>query len=56
MTDAAIGWGYFDTSEARDKKLLFGTDEDVERYGDVRAVRLWRGSCGWRLRHVSRDH
>ncbi len=33
---AAIGWGYFDTSEARDKKLLFGTDEDVERYGDVR--------------------
>jgi hypothetical protein len=33
---ASIGWGYFDTSEARDKKLLFGTDEDVGRYGDVR--------------------
>ncbi len=33
---AAIGWGYFDSSEARDKKLLFATDEDTLRYGDVR--------------------
>jgi hypothetical protein len=32
---AAINWGYFDGSEARDKKLLFGTDQDVGRYGDV---------------------
>jgi hypothetical protein len=33
---AAIGWGYFDNTEARDKKLLFGTDQDTWRYGDVR--------------------
>ena len=33
---AAIGWGYFDSSEARDKKMMFGTDEDSGRYGDVR--------------------
>ena len=33
---AAIAWGYFDSSEARDKKMLFATDEDVGRYGDVR--------------------
>jgi hypothetical protein len=33
---ASIGWGYFDSSEARDKKLLFGSDEEAERYGDVR--------------------
>lgn len=32
---AAINWGYFDGSEARDKKVLFGTDGDVGRYGDV---------------------
>ncbi len=34
---AAIGLGYFNTTEARDKKMLFGTDDDVGRYGDVRA-------------------
>jgi hypothetical protein len=34
---AAIGWGYFNTSEARDKKMLFATDDDIGRYGDVRA-------------------
>jgi Met-zincin len=34
---AAIGWGYFDSNEARDKKILFGTDEDMFRYADVRA-------------------
>jgi hypothetical protein len=33
---ASIAWGYFDSPEARDKKLLFGTDEDTMRYGDVR--------------------
>jgi hypothetical protein len=33
---AAIGWGYFNSSEARDKKMMFGTDEDAGRYGDVR--------------------
>jgi hypothetical protein len=33
---AAIAWGYFNSSEARDKKMLFATDEDVGRYGDVR--------------------
>jgi hypothetical protein len=32
----AIRWGYFDSEEARDKKLLFGTDEDTMRYGDVK--------------------
>jgi len=34
---AAIAWGYFNSSEARDKKMLFATDEDLARYGDVRA-------------------
>jgi len=33
---ASIGWGYFDSSEAREKKMLFATDQDVGRYGDVR--------------------
>jgi len=33
---AAIAWGYFNSSEARDKKMLFATDEDAGRYGDVR--------------------
>jgi hypothetical protein len=33
---AAIAWGYFDSPEARDKKLLFGTDQDTGVYGDVR--------------------
>jgi len=33
---AAIGWGYFDSTEARDKKMLFATDDDIGRYGDVR--------------------
>jgi len=33
---AAIAWGYFDSTEARDKKMLFATDEDVGRYEDVR--------------------
>ena len=33
---AAIAFGYFDSTEARDKKLLFGTDQDIRRFGDVR--------------------
>jgi len=33
---AAIAWGYQDSPEARTNKLLFATDEDTERYGDVR--------------------
>jgi Met-zincin len=33
---AAIAWGYFDSPEAREKKLLFATDDDLRRYGDVR--------------------
>jgi Met-zincin len=33
---AAIRWGYFDSSEARTNKLLFATDDDVVKYGDVR--------------------
>ena len=33
---AALAWGYFDKSEAREKKMLFASDEDVMRYGDVR--------------------
>ncbi len=33
---AAIAWGYFDSPEAREKKLLFGTDDDIGRFGDVR--------------------
>jgi hypothetical protein len=32
----AIRWGYFDSPDARTNKLLFGTDEDSTRYGDVR--------------------
>lgn len=33
---AAIRWGYFDDSEPRAQKLLFATDQDLGRYGDVR--------------------
>lgn len=33
---AAIGWGYFDSGEARTNKMLFATDDDVGRFGDVR--------------------
>jgi hypothetical protein len=33
---AAIRWGYYDSPEARTNKLLFATDEDTMRYGDVR--------------------
>lgn len=33
---AAIQWGYYDSQEARTNKLLFASDEDSLRYGDVR--------------------
>jgi len=33
---AAIAWGYFDSPEARETKMLFATDDDVGHYGDVR--------------------
>jgi hypothetical protein len=33
---AAIRWGYFDSPEARTNKMLFATDEDQPKYGDVR--------------------
>lgn len=33
---AAIRWGYYDSPEARTNKMLFATDDDVARYGDVR--------------------
>jgi len=32
---AAIAWGYFDSPAARTNKMLFATDDDVGRYGDV---------------------
>lgn len=32
---AAIQWGYFDSKEPVEKKMLFGTDQDAMRYGDV---------------------
>jgi hypothetical protein len=32
---AAIQWGYSDSSMARDQRLLFATDQDAARYGDV---------------------
>lgn len=32
---AAIQWGYFDKKEAREKKMLFATDDDTWSYGDV---------------------
>ncbi len=33
---AAIAWGYNDSPEARTNKLLFASDEDSLRYGDVK--------------------
>ena len=33
---AAIAWGYLNSEEARDKKMLFATDDDIGKYGDVR--------------------
>ncbi len=32
---AAIRWGYANSTEVADKRMLFGTDQDVEKYGDV---------------------
>ena len=32
---AAIRWGYYGTSEPRDQKVLFGTDDQVGIYGDL---------------------
>ena len=32
---AAIQWGYFDKTDAREKKMLFATDDDMGTYGDV---------------------
>jgi hypothetical protein len=32
---AAIRWGYMGSTEVADKRMIFGTDEDVMRYGDV---------------------
>lgn len=32
---AAIQWGYFDSNEPREKKLLFGSDEEAGVFGDV---------------------
>ncbi len=32
---AAIQWGYFNSAEPTEKKLLFATDGDIGRYGDV---------------------
>lgn len=32
---AAIRWGYFDDKEVVEKKMLFGTDQDVSKFGDV---------------------
>ena len=34
--NAAISWGYFDSPQVRTQKMLFATDQDVGRYGDVR--------------------
>jgi len=33
---AAIAWGYLNSNEVRDKKMLFATDDDIGKYGDVR--------------------
>lgn len=33
---AAIQWGYMDSNEPKDKKLLFGTDDDIFTYDDLR--------------------
>ena len=33
---AAISWGYFDSPQVRTQKMLFATDQDIGRYGDVR--------------------
>ena len=32
---AAIRWGYANSTEVADKHMLFATDQDVEKYGDV---------------------
>lgn len=33
---AALQWGYFESQEPREKKMLFGTDDQVSAYGDLR--------------------
>jgi hypothetical protein len=32
---AAIRWGYFASNDVVEKKMLFGTDQDIQLYGDV---------------------
>jgi hypothetical protein len=32
---AAIGWGYLASNEVVEKRMLFGTDQDTQSYGDV---------------------
>lgn len=32
---AAIRWGYLASNEVVEKKMLFGTDQDIQTYGDV---------------------
>lgn len=32
---AAVQWGYLGSKEVAEKKMLFGTDQDVSAYGDV---------------------
>jgi hypothetical protein len=32
---AAIQWGYFDKMDVQEKKMFFGTDDDIGRYGDL---------------------
>ena len=32
---AAIRWGYLASNEVADKRMLFGTDQDIRSYGDV---------------------
>jgi hypothetical protein len=32
---AAIRWGYSNSNEVADKHMLFATDQDIEKYGDV---------------------
>lgn len=33
--NAAIRWGYLASNEVVEKKMLFGTDQDIQTYGDV---------------------
>lgn len=50
---AAIRWGYFDDKQVIEEKMLFGTDDDVETFGDVTRFDYGRDSIQAAYQEIS---